>query len=1848
VFPGFADLLQTTKQFFGVSPIISLPKENRPRPQIYPAGRPKSPLELEARVRRLDLNMARQLTMRSGQQNIFAAVPVDENGDALHGLSVKWQSSNKNVVTVSLDGRVTAGKTGKAQISARAGSKEELIQVNVIAADNQSFPDIPDIGRASFLQDQDSLQDLDKNRKSKAIDLAQTELSYRRAHASAPSAPAVQGDPPNLPAGDVGTLYEKRNAVGSPPNRYFPTAQTPPAANRRGREMPGSDNYNFSVPITDLPGRGLDVSLAMFYNSSLWHKTGTFGNKLTFDVGKSWPNPGFRLGYGYIGTQNGGSLLLVDPDGTRHQLLNDSPYPYPPSYITNDGTFTRVVGFPGFPTATHTDGTKVDYAAWSYNGTNTTYYPTRITDRHGNYITINYQTDSYGNQIGPRITSIIDTLGRYIQFRYDSNNNLVTITAPGYANGADRQEVRFYYETIEDFTNKAKFASNVTVVNRPSTIQVIKHVFFPGTQGGYRYDYSPYGMIRQIVQLRGMTVSTDLPNQIGQVTYEGQVAATTTYDYPNSTPPAGLSAAPTYSHRTDDWAGRTSAVPVTTFEVGELTKITSPDETYSETISDESGDTTEIKLTTTFGTYVYARTKLEWETDLYGYNRRIKRVQTSTDSYLTGAKTKSVGYTYTDFNNIAEVIEYDFNTAPDTPGPILRRTQLKYVTDPTFADRQAYISRGLVHLPTSIKVFTGTSNQPIARQDYAYDGGSLHGYFDLSGTEPVEIQNYDKSFNPYAPPDSICDWVLNDPKCEIGPSCPPSNHYPCCPAHWECYPVPVYNPATAKRGNVTSVTAYADAAAGAGATTDSTIYDITGNVVTESANCCQQRSYAYTGAYQFAYPETVMIGTGATQLSSGASYDFNTGLQRTSSDENSQTTTLHYYAESLRLYETARPDGGVTDIIYFADQLFADPDASRMHSAVMTITSLDTGRTVRNWRFEDGRGGVTRTFGEGVSEGHTGASYVEYDIMARVYQVSNPYYAQYGAATAVNPTGHWTRYEYDPLGRPKKTTFPDNNIMQTEYSDTSTTSTDQAGKQRRQITDALGRVVQLDEPNASGVLNQSTTYQYDGLNNLTKITQGTEQQRYFKYDSLSRLTYERHVEHDAPYVQADATGNSYWSRKIAYNSDSLVTDSWDARGIQTHFTYDGLNRISQITYSGGTTTTPNVTYAYDEADSGYFNRGRVTTVTTDAVTGVPPTTQAFDYDRMGRVARQHQTIGSTTYTLGYSYNLLGQLQSQTYHSGRVVTNTYDAAARLNSVSDSGQTYAANLTYAGHGGLSSETWGNGAVHTMSYNERLQIAQIKVAVGGVEKQRYDYQYGEVNVDTAALDTTKNTGQVAVVDGWIDGVKQWQQRYAYDKAGRLSIGKELNNDETGSLSWRQDFTYDRFGNRYHASGQGGVPVTDADIDKTRNRFQTVGSTLMIYDAAGNLTIDQKFRGMQFTYDADGRVSRTDSTNGYSTAVYDGAGERIQTVESTTNTTRHSVVDTYGTTVADYENGNWKRDYIYRGGMLLATVEASEGQRYVLMDHQGSARVEMNQAGQVNSRHDFKPFGEELGLGVKRTTQQGYGVVSSLRHRYALTERDSPSGLDHTWYRKSDSSAGRWTSPDPYLGSMHVSDPQSMNRYTYVGNDPVNSVDPSGLEIICLKDSHGEWRCTVIEEVNVTDSYNRGNYSGGGSRGGCIRPLLDGNVGIDWTMGGRGTQGEPPPIDRCRKSYASCYGKCLKEFSFYNLVRETAGQTAANFTVGASFLAGGNTALNATSAGSYPRGGLGGASHAGMPTTWQHRALGWLGRQTGQPWIGRAGRAIGRVAGPVANGLLVFEAGYTLGTAASCAAICADCSNR
>jgi RHS repeat-associated protein len=102
------------------------------------------------------------------------------------------------------------------------------------------------------------------------------------------------------------------------------------------------------------------------------------------------------------------------------------------------------------------------------------------------------------------------------------------------------------------------------------------------------------------------------------------------------------------------------------------------------------------------------------------------------------------------------------------------------------------------------------------------------------------------------------------------------------------------------------------------------------------------------------------------------------------------------------------------------------------------------------------------------------------------------------------------------------------------------------------------------------------------------------------------------------------------------------------------------------------------------------------------------------------------------------------------------------------------------------------------------------------------------------------------------------------------------------------------------------------------------------------------------------------------------------------------------------------------------------------------GSPRINTDQNGQVISRHDYQPFGEEI-------QRASYGA-DMVRKQFTSYEKDKETNLDFAQARMYGSGLGRFTSPDDFLNDTHVSDPQSWNPYVYVRNNPLNLVDPLG----------------------------------------------------------------------------------------------------------------------------------------------------------------------------------------------------------
>jgi len=493
-------------------------------------------------------------------------------------------------------------------------------------------------------------------------------------------------------------------------------------------------------------------------------------------------------------------------------------------------------------------------------------------------------------------------------------------------------------------------------------------------------------------------------------------------------------------------------------------------------------------------------------------------------------------------------------------------------------------------------------------------------------------------------------------------------------------------------------------------------------------------------------------------------------------------------------------------------------------------------------------------------------------------------------------------------------------------------------------------------------------------------------------------------------------------------------------------------------------------------------------------------------------------IAGQEYDLEYGYDLAGQLVSERYPSGRVVTNTYDANGRLAGVADGSRTYLSNLQFQGLGGsLSSMSYGNGISQSVQLNSRGQVTQMAWVKDGTVVNRYDYKFGQIDPSTNTVNTAKNNGQLAQVDSYIGGstsspTKQYTQKYIYDAVGRLERETEYRGDN-GNQVYSQKFSYDRFGNRYLRSSENSAAndplfpffIEDNNVDRATNRLAS--NTNTSYDESGDVVTDNKFRGLKYFYDANGRMVKSSTLSDVEVgiAVMDAAGNKVG--ERVNDVWRFAVYDAFGRLVADY-------------GGPAATDEG--GVKFVQQDIQGSTRCVTSISGSVIARMDYQAFGEQIPSNIGQRTAIGFTNTNSIRHRYALTENDTATGLNDTWWRKLENRAGRWTSPDPYSGSASVSDPQSFNRNSYVQNDPINFVDPSGLNMVmigntiydCQTDitsNDGEWgvpvtTCRVVMTIGggggPTSTGMPGGEEIGGEGGGggghvisdCAQKLLQG----------------------------------------------------------------------------------------------------------------------------------------------------------
>jgi RHS repeat-associated protein len=518
--------------------------------------------------------------------------------------------------------------------------------------------------------------------------------------------------------------------------------------------------------------------------------------------------------------------------------------------------------------------------------------------------------------------------------------------------------------------------------------------------------------------------------------------------------------------------------------------------------------------------------------------------------------------------------------------------------------------------------------------------------------------------------------------------------------------LPQHAAITGARGNLTSVHRWLNTTTGSTVNTSST-FDDAGRFLTTTDADNNTSSYGY--ACNDAYLSNVTRPATATNHVSSATYDCNTGLMLSATDENGKVTSFAYDA-IMRPTQVTFADSGQMTISY--------PSANQ----VTTQRKIDSSRSTYSSTLFDGYGRKART---AVANGES----TPYDQQDLCYDsnglrgfTSYPYQGPtpvFSTAAVCSGSGGDT-FSHDALGRITQVSHGDGSSRTTTYASRATQVTDEGngGSSVSRIlqTDALGRLANVCEiysgsqllgnGGVPGACNLDisgggflTSYGYDLLGNLTSVAQGMVGARSYAFDSLSRMT--------------SATDPESGTRSYSYDSNGNVLTKTDARNTTTTYTYDALNRVTQRSFSDG--TTPTAKFLYD-TDPGWTNPSAPTTNVigrlSEAYTTPFTAGEIFGYDGMGRVVTNNQctpyNCGSANWPLSYTYDLLGDITSATNGVGVTFNYSYNVAGRLTGITSTANDaqHPPTLLSAAHYSPSTvtDTLGNNVVETTNFSPR----------------------------------------------------------------------------------------------------------------------------------------------------------------------------------------------------------------------------------------------------------------------------------------------------------------------------------------------------------------------------------------------------------------------------------------------------------------------------------------------------------------------------------------------------------------
>jgi RHS repeat-associated protein len=644
-----------------------------------------------------------------------------------------------------------------------------------------------------------------------------------------------------------------------------------------------------------------------------------------------------------------------------------------------------------------------------------------------------------------------------------------------------------------------------------------------------------------------------------------------------------------------------------------------------------------------------------------------------------------------------------------------------------------------------------------------------------------------------------------------------------------------------------------------------------------------------------------------------------------------------------------------------------------------------------------------------------------------------------GQTVVTDQLSHATTYCFDASLRVTKVVDPLGHTRSTDY------------------TSAHGGSNCIDDSPCSvtDALGKTTTFAYDatGENLLSSQSplQGTSNRPTFTYGSSVHPNYPtRYTDPQGNswnYAYDEGTGNTNGNLtskteglggqnpiRFTYNTDGTTASATDAKGAITRYsynaahdlvgvdnpaplgdesmTYDAAHRLATYTDGMGRVTS----YAYDALD-------RVITVT--------PTTSAavtYSYDASGNLKSAGDSGGIHTYVydnanrllqetppglgnLGYSYDGASNLTNADGGQANPISYTYDAADQLTSMSFPGASSPITFSYDANGNRTQINYPNGVSVLLGYDDSQRLISVvgKKPASGVVLTSFTYSYTNGTLDS---DLRRQVTSV------VPGQTQQTLSYCYDSLNRLLRATTAG---CGTPGGQFQYAYDANGNLTSKTING---VTSGYTYNAANQITTSG---FAYDADGNQTASPTLGSVSYN-DKDQTTSITPPAAAAIAFGYLGTGQSERKSKGST-----TYADALLGTAYETRPGPSSTVFLHdAGGTLLAELEGGNTY-YFLFDGLGSVAAVTDSSGNVVRTFTYEPFGKEVS-----TTGTLYEPF-----RYTGGYYDSETGLLKFGERYYDASIGRWTQMDAIDAPLAT---HGWNRYAYAGDDPVNTVDPTG----------------------------------------------------------------------------------------------------------------------------------------------------------------------------------------------------------